>query len=438
MTTPTAIAAQAPLERRALIVGAGVFGVSSALALRRRDLAHHLASPELPHLYSSITILDASPTLPSPLSASSDLNRIVRADYASDLLYTRLALAAIAGWHDLNARWRETVYQESGLLLLTSTALEQSAFEHASYLTMLQQGVPVTRLPPAVLAERFPLHAASGRYVDGYFNPRAGWVDCGRALELLLQDARDLGIKVVSDARVTAIVGDDRRARALLTDRGERWEAELIVLCCGAWTPTVAPYTAALLRASPQPVVYLRPPPSLLPLLTSAAFPVCAAALSTTGLYLFPPSSRSLPYLSDDSSPVIKVAHHGPGLSFADPSAADRRYPAAVSAKMVADVTAALPVLKDCEEVWRRMCYYCDSADGDFLVDWHQDWTNVMVVSGDSGHGFKFAPCFGDVVVGVLTGEGEDAAEWERRFRWREPSTAAAVLDAWRSSAIIH
>jgi sarcosine oxidase/L-pipecolate oxidase len=63
-----------------LIVGAGVFGLSTAL---------HVAQDG----YTNITVLDREP-VPSPYSAGNDLNKIVRAEY-EDPFYTALALVGI-------------------------------------------------------------------------------------------------------------------------------------------------------------------------------------------------------------------------------------------------------------------------------------------------------------------------------------------------------
>jgi sarcosine oxidase/L-pipecolate oxidase len=60
-----------------LIVGAGVFGLSTALQLARDG-------------YTNITVIDRAP-VPSPFSAGCDLNKIVRAEY-EDAFYTELAL----------------------------------------------------------------------------------------------------------------------------------------------------------------------------------------------------------------------------------------------------------------------------------------------------------------------------------------------------------
>ena len=72
-----------------VIVGAGIFGLTSSLELRRRGY--------------SVTVIDPGP-VPHSLAASNDISRLVRMDYGDDLLYMELAEKAIKGWHAWNQR----------------------------------------------------------------------------------------------------------------------------------------------------------------------------------------------------------------------------------------------------------------------------------------------------------------------------------------------
>jgi glycine/D-amino acid oxidase-like deaminating enzyme len=60
----------------AIVVGAGIFGLTSALELRNRGYA--------------VTLLDAGP-VPHPLAASSDISKVVRIEYGADEAYMALA-----------------------------------------------------------------------------------------------------------------------------------------------------------------------------------------------------------------------------------------------------------------------------------------------------------------------------------------------------------
>ena len=470
---------------RVVVVGSGVFGLSTACALRRRFLSSaHLDVHSRPsHCYSEVVLLESSSEAVSPLAASNDLNRIVRADYGDDALYTELAMKAIDGWHLFNARHSEAVYNECGVLLLTERDLESEQYEHSSFQEMLQRGVPVQRVRAAdgSLAARFPLHAASGRYTDGYFNPRGGFVDSGRATQLLSEEAAQMGVDVRRGVHCVELVKSDFEKASLLTSAGEL-HAALIVMCCGAWTPSLIPYSSALLTPSAQPVVYLSPPPSLSSALSAASFPVTAASLSSSGFYFFPLSSRPLlsPSLSCGGR-VVKVAHHGRGLAGRVDPSEPRNCPPGVAARVVSHIKAAMPILEQCELVAEKVCYYSDSADGDFLLDFHVAWRNVFICSGDrsdkqhscstlvgclcawwlrdllptvlclcslfafgpyvdvpcvvcSGHAFKFLPVLGDVVVGVLSAD-KQFERYKQRFAWR--ASSKVTLDSCRSFADI-
>lgn len=72
------MAHQPSKDTSVLIVGAGVFGLSTALELARQG-------------YKNIKVLDRGTEIPSPFSAGFDLNKIVRAEY-EDPFYTDLAL----------------------------------------------------------------------------------------------------------------------------------------------------------------------------------------------------------------------------------------------------------------------------------------------------------------------------------------------------------
>jgi glycine/D-amino acid oxidase-like deaminating enzyme len=38
------------------------------------------------------------------------------------------------------------------------------------------------------------------------------------------------------------------------------------------------------------------------------------------------------------------------------------------------------------------VCQYENSSNGDFLIDFHPELANVLLVGGGSGHGFKHGP----------------------------------------------
>jgi glycine/D-amino acid oxidase-like deaminating enzyme len=50
------------------------------------------------------------------------------------------------------------------------------------------------------------------------------------------------------------------------------------------------------------------------------------------------------------------------------------------------------PSLKGAALTGSEVCQYENSSNGDFLIDFHPAFDNVLLVGGGSGHGFKHGP----------------------------------------------
>ena len=49
------------------------------------------------------------------------------------------------------------------------------------------------------------------------------------------------------------------------------------------------------------------------------------------------------------------------------------------------------------------VCMYTNTPDGHFLIDSHPLHEQVLIASPCSGHGFKFASIFGEILADLLT-----------------------------------
>ncbi|MEW6282700.1 MAG: FAD-dependent oxidoreductase, partial [Candidatus Eremiobacterota bacterium] len=70
-----------------------------------------------------------------------------------------------------------------------------------------------------------------------------------------------------------------------------------------------------------------------------------------------------------------------------------------------------------------RTCFYTETPDEDFVIGPHPARDDVVVLTGFSGHGFKFAPLVGQVAV-ELAADGGTAWPVERFSPTRESLTA--------------
>jgi glycine/D-amino acid oxidase-like deaminating enzyme len=372
--------------KRALVVGGGLFGISAATALKRRGW--------------DVWLFETG-QIPRAEAASTDISKIVRMDYGSDDLYTDLMERAFPVWRAWNERWGEPLYHQEGFLVLADAPMKPGGFEHDSLRTLLARGHAVTRLSGCELHARFPAWDGT-RYPDGYFNSEGGWVESGRVVASMREDARGAGVHVQEGMRIARLLENGTRVTGLVSATGEEIRGDLVLIAAGAWTSVMVPELAELMWPVAQPVFHLKPedPDAW----RAPRFPVWAAAISSTGWYGFPA----------DASGVVKLANHGPGRRV-DPDA-PRVIARDDELRLRAFLRESLPGLADAGLALAKTCLYCDSFDGDFFIGRDPRRAGLAVAAGDSGHGFKFAPVLGEVIADAIE---ERSSRFTERFRWR-------------------
>lgn len=50
-------------------------------------------------------------------------------------------------------------------------------------------------------------------------------------------------------------------------------------------------------------------------------------------------------------------------------------------------------------------CIYTETPDSHFLIDWHPQLENCLIVSACSGHGFKHSAAVGEIAAQLMTAE---------------------------------
>lgn len=87
-----------------------------------------------------------------------------------------------------------------------------------------------------------------------------------------------------------------------------------------------------------------------------------------------------------------------------------------VGARVIkAFVKEFIPELARCE-MSTRLCWYTDSYDNQFVIDFVPKFKRLMVATGGSGHGFKFLPNLGEHVVDRIE---DKESEYLDLWKWR-------------------
>jgi glycine/D-amino acid oxidase-like deaminating enzyme len=419
---------------RIIVVGAGINGVTAAIELKKHG--------------HEVLLLDPGP-LPHPLAASTDISKAVRTAYGADEDYTALAERSIELWRKWNQEVGAKLYHEVGLMFVRRREMRPGDFEYESFKLQQKRGIKTVRMNTPELWKRFPAWNPEV-YRDGVLEIEAGYAESGRAVAVLIQRAKSLGIEICegasfvrldeADGGVKGIMIEERHPNSVVPSEAERsrgiqWRrlkvtqrdpstplgmtripGNVVVMAVGAWTPYLLPFTKKFFRATGQPVFHLKPPDP--ELFAPERFPVFGADITTTGYYGFP--------INRDG--VVKIANHGPGREMS-PDSPERVVTADDEKNLREFLASTFPSLADAPIVHTRVCMYCDTHDGHLWIAHDPEREGLVVAAGDSGHGFKFAPVLGEIIADTVEGKDNPLLE---KFRWRPEVRVGSGTDAAR------
>ncbi|KAF6760237.1 FAD dependent oxidoreductase [Ephemerocybe angulata] len=392
MTTPT----PTPTDR-VLILGCGCFGVSTAYHLLTRG-------------YTNITILDRSPVVPAPDAASNDINRIVRSGYP-DKFYSELCRDAISLWKD--EELYGNAYQESGCIIVLNSPGSSSgiptevaeSYGHGSYANDLALGARVSLLETgAALRSVFPpsLQAGSFQGKSGYLNKDGGWADAGKGLKKLIDRVLQLGAKIETGKDVKELIrGDGRQTKGVKCADGSTYEADLVVIAMGSWTPSAFSDLNGSCLATGQCVAMIQLTPE-----EAAPYKETPVFLDfNTGFYVFPANAQN----------IVKMAIHCVGYTVTD---ADTNIstPRTVTSNPTDGLAIPKPDLAQLRDQLRqvypelakkpfastRLCWYNDSPDGDWVISRVPGDAGLVLATAGSGHAYKFLPIIGRIAADLI------------------------------------
>lgn len=289
-----------------------------------------------------------------------------------------------------------------------------------------------------------------GQGQTGYFNPRGGWAEANNACRALLEHAIKLGVRVHGDARVVCFLrSSNGDVTGVKTADNRIFKAKQVVLAAGAWTSDLL----TSLSPSPTPKWFTRPSAQCVAILKLSTIEAKTLAKTpviinfSSGFYLFEPTKVGKEW-------QMKIAYHSNGylypkppeecngrhLAFTDsvvPTAttgtreigaegtsgtagdvgyemAEETIPANRLDEMLAELAQVYPHLAQRERVIStRVCWYSDTLDENWILDTldHAEGlgggkegkvgSNVWVVSGDSGHAYKFLPLIGELFATI-------------------------------------
>ena len=388
------------------VIGAGVFGLASAIELASRG--------------HEVSVFERGVT-PHPDASSTDVAKSIRRTwYAGDNeTYVELVERAAAQWRTWERASGKRFYHQVGGLSIVSR-LANGEPMRAGVEFLRSRGSRIEVMSADESARRFP----SLRVRDGelcVYDPWAGYIDGTAAMRVMAKAARSAGARLLESTHVRSVV--ERGSEIEIAWEGGSAAFERAVVAAGAWIGRLLPEIGAAVNVTRQQMVMVEPrDPDIF---RHGSFPVWNVDPDGEGWYGFPLLSEG----------YLKVARDRPG-EIVDPDV-DRSASGEFVGEAVDILRERIPELSSGRIVESRSCLYTNTPDGHFIIDRAPGRERLFIAGGGSGHGFKFGGSIGAVVADCVEeldnslgerfriGDRLDAprAEASRGFALSDPAT---------------
>lgn len=447
------------MPKKIIIVGSGVFGLTSAL---------HLTDAG----YSDITIYDRLNLYDLQYSfengadtASSDINKVFRAFYPGEEHYHRLALKAkaeflkwekellalspeeaaekfnIHGERKLLSTCGKANYMETGEHILEAgiEAFTASGLRDTQY--VLNNPEDTERAKKDGWYAQMNFFENNGDHpilqkLKGVFDSTSGLLAANKACLYVNSVLKSRGVKFVTGEAGTVEIlketGDV--VEGIVTADGKVHLADLVIVACGPWSPKLVPQLAGFSEAMNGNVAVIKIPedrPDLFKKYHPDNFPLLAWRAQRSveqqpfsGVSIFPSSPEGLvkfivrqrryanpQKLSDGTITSVPVTIQS--------NPPETRLSRLVLSELKQFIKVFCPDLAPLGIHKTQLLWYTNTINNDFIVDYAPGKKNLLVVTGGSGHGFKFLPVLGEFVVDVIEGREND---YTKIFKWRDPA----------------
>jgi sarcosine oxidase len=358
------------------IVGSGVMGAAAACELALQG--------------AKIALIDQS-VLPNPRAASVDHSKVFRFAYP-DPLYVKLAVDALDRWRQLEAETAARLLTPTGALLI---GRHRPSIEMEYYEALRAEGLDAELLDSRQVAARFPQFDSSA-FAYGVYDPSGAVLHAETAVRALIGLARQRNVEVIEEEEVVEVKQAAAHRVSVVTGSGREVVCKRAMIASGPWSRKLLPFLRDMLTTTRQELVYFEPPGG-------------TNSPGATGMAGFEPGSFPI-FLELESGFYGFPIHHGGAMKIAnhhkgsqvDPSSTDDSVGEQFIERCRKFFGEFIPGLANARVCETKLCCYNNTPDDDFIIDWDPQRDGVLVVTGFSGHGFKFGPTVGRIAADLL------------------------------------
>jgi sarcosine oxidase len=357
-----------------IVVGLGAMGSSAA---------YHLAS-------RGQRVLGLERFGPAHANGSSHgASRAIRQSYMEGPAYVPLLVRAYDLWDRLAADSGRDLIRLCGGLYLGSPDSETFA---GSLRSAREWSLPHEVLDAAQLRRRFPTFTP-GPDVVALYETRAGFTRPEETVAANLRLAAARGADLRFGTPVTGWTAADGGDGVTVTTPDGVHEASRLVLCAGAWAPSLVTGLDVPMRVERQVMYWFDADADAF-----AGNPVWVwEAEDGVQFYGFP--------AIDGPGGGVKAALHNAGGTPCDPDTIDRNVHPREVGRIRSYLASRVPGMAG-DLLRAATCLYTNSPDHHFVLGTHPDHPQVLVMGGCSGHGFKFTPVIGEILADLAIDGG--------------------------------
>ncbi|CAI6091663.1 unnamed protein product [Clonostachys chloroleuca] len=398
--------------RTVIIVGAGIFGLSTSLALRAKG--------------HNVTVFDQHDYIqsrydpehhPNGQVASVDHNKILRPSYGTKIHYQRLALESREEWLKMNKDNDSELFVGCGMLRAQPSA-HLGALEKETLANMERDGLRDTQFVKSNADDRqraadrgwqdklldFNIPGEDvGCHFEAVLDSLSGFVKCSEACAYLLDKAVSLGVKFVAGADAGSFESlvieggprgtgkNGRKVVGIKTGDGVVHQSDTVIIAAGSFSTQILPDLSYHLESSAGSVatfkidktetdLWNKYAPDRFPVLTWKSAPRDQNGKDSGSVYVFPRTENGLIKIGYRGIKFTNFVPAPQGTAFTQdgkwsiplPYAESKSLPEAATEAIRQFVSIFLPEFATRPFSSTKFCWYTDSLDNSFLVGFHQ------------------------------------------------------------------
>jgi sarcosine oxidase len=298
--------------------------------------------------------------------------------------YVQMAGESFDGWKAWNRIAGEELFVPCGGI---DAGPDDSVLVRSAEELCLRHEQPFTLFEGAAFNRRYPRFQlpADWRVV---YQPASGFVRPDATRTFLHRMARAHGATLLHDTPVLAVEPLPNGARVRIA--GEILTCDFLVVSAGSWLPKLLPELAFPVAAERRVLAWFEP--------------LVAEDLCDGRIPIFCLDADGGWYGMPTPDGAVKIGHNKHLRQRIDPDQATMQ-PDATDAAVLSPCAERYLSGFDTRPCAMKACIYTIAADHHFLIDRHPDSASILIFSCCSGHGFKYAPVYGEIAAEFIAGK---------------------------------